>query len=475
MVRNEILNSIDSAADIVNETQMDVANSMLDYYGKVATLLEYYDDDEIVDSMIFTEAADSTGTKEGIGTKIMNAIKTIIESMKNMFLSLIGKSTTGGTTEEAVKSQKEVKAAVKMCKEKASKKRHKSFFESVKKFHNDHPISFLIGTTVATAGAVYGGSKALDAIGKKKAMTNFSKDEQELIKKYFDPQTNSVTIPYELKDIYSVVNTGLDMYDKAYSKFTSDLGMSDNDNEPAPENCSKYFEASDKFDRLRSYLTDIDTHLSQRNFLSGFDGSTTIKGGIKGWNETMKKYKSASADADQCAARIIALGDVMFSAILNIPDKTKQDKHYQEYATLMKHMERHQKAMYDIINMEQNLNSISALLDRFLPRYYAVEEKIDAIKAEIVDALKTAAKLVAIANSNPTDIEREELARLTSRHIEIQNDCNKLESEINSLKFQKNFLDSRVSALRKERDKLKTEMDKLKGSNSGIKNDEKQD
>lgn len=459
MIRTEILSSIDRINEAADTSNMIVVGCILEYYCKASKMLECCDDTSIIDNMVIFQEGETSNTeietKKGIGTKILDAIRHIVEAIKNAFSSLINK-ITGNVEEGAV----QVREAVSACRQKISRKRSEGLFSKMKKFREEHPIILTIGTLAAGTGIAYGGSKAIDAVGKRKAMKDLSDEDKDFIKKHFDPDTNSVTIPYEIRNIYAAVNTGFEMYNNLYNRLVNDLGMV-GDEEPSAAKCDEYFKTPEKFDRVISELNKIETYMSQRNVLSGFNGSTTIPNGIDGWNEMMGNYKSSTSDAEQCYARIVSLDTLLFDAITKISDENRRNKCSDQLLKVSNLMNRHQTAMNDVITIELRLSEIAAVLDSFLPKYYAIEKKIKEVKTEIGECLDAVARLISIATNKPSENEWNRYIELKGRNIKLQRECSELEREVRDLNISKGNIERSIASMNASKSKLLSDINKL--------------
>ena len=469
MINNEILESIDNINNVENDVSLDTSLCILEYYGKMADIIGYCNDSDSFDNIvIFQEAADTTAAKkkEGIGSKIMNAIRQFINAIRNAFASLFGKVSKGASD-----ASNGVKEAINDCKKKASRKRSENLLTKLSNFRKEHPVVFTLGAVAAGGGVLYGGSKALDAGGKAHAMKELSKEDKELISKYFDQDTDTVTIPYELNDIFVVAKTGHEKYKKILDKFMNDLGLV-GDNEPTTEKCDKYFKNSNNFSSLISDIKGIETDMAQKNILSGFSGKTTIPGGLKGWNKTMSKYESIINDSEQCDAIIMSLSDILYDAILKISDDKLRNECANKFMSeITSILQRHTKAMNDITNIQMELMNVTTVLDNFLPKYYAVANKIDTVKSDIVECLEVAAKLVSIALNKPSENEVREISELRKKKYAIEDEYKRIKSDVDSLKLTRGRLVDSVNELTKKKKELDETIAKIKTSSGNDNND----
>lgn len=468
MIREEVINSINDISMAQDEASYDCSICILEYYDKMATILENCDDSTYFDDdAIFQEAADAK--EQSIGGKIINAIRKIVNAISNAFSSFFGK-ITNGASREAV----EVKQAFNECRKKVSRRKATSFFDKLKKFRKEHPVAFTVGAVATTGGVMYGGLKAADYGGKKHAMKNLTKEEQEFISKHFDPDTDSITIPYELGNMYDVAKNGYNKYKVLLDQLFADLRTSSE--EPTPEQCNAYFKTPDKFNKLINDIGDIETYMAERNILSGFSGKTTIGGGVKGWNSTMSKYESIVSDAEQCYATITVLTNVIFNAILKISDHNEQEKYSKIYMEkISKLTQRHSKAMTDIGLISYDMSSMTATLQNFLPKYYAISAKIEEVEKEIAQCLVFAAKLVSIASNKPTENEADELIELTEKRRIAEAKLESVKTEITRLNVNKGKLIDEIGELEKKKKDLDDTISKINNRKTSETEDESKD
>lgn len=469
MIREEVINSINDISMAQNEASYNCSICILEYYDKMTTILENCDDSAYFDdNAIFQEATDVK--EQGAGGKIINAIRKIVNAISNAFSSFFGKITNSVSKEAS-----EVTQAFNECRKKVSKKKVTSFFDKLKKFRKEHPVVFTVGTVVTTGGVMYGGLKAADYGGKKHAMKNLTKEEQEIISKCFDPDTDSVTIPYELGNMYDVATNGYNKYKVLLDQLFADLRTSNE--EPTPEQCNAYFKTPDKFNKLINDIDDIEKYMAERNILSGFSGKTTISGGVKGWNSTMSKYESIVGNAENCNATITMLSNLIFNAILKISDHNNERNKYSNIymEKISKIIQRHSKAMTDIVSISYDISSMSVTLQNFLPKYYAISAKIGEVEKEIAQCLVFAAKLVSIATSKPTANEARQLRELTEKRRIAEGKLDSVKTEITRLNVNKGKLLDEINELEKKKKALDDTMSKINNGKTSETEDESKD
>ena len=452
MNKDMILSYIDDIDSSVIESELNVCSTMLEFYDKTQTLIEYDRNG------VFTEAA---AEKESVGTKVKNVIKRIIAAMNAMFNKIINKvfGTESNSEKDTGKTKfgyddKELKSAALECgRGKASKKNRETFSSKLKSFRKNHPVFLTVAGFMTVAGGVYATGKALDAHGKKTAAKTLNDEGREFIRKHHNPSANSITIPLDVEGIRDTVNSTWRV-----------LGSIENDMDSA---ISKKHMTPEDVRSLFSKINQLEENVNKNG--SDFDiekrSETVISDGAAGWDKRVADIGNifdTALECSLCLNRLISSMDVEPIATTDHPDK----KDWNMSATII--LQRAGKDIDRILGYKSTFDKYNSWVCQFYARYYAIEKEIAALKKDIGDALVVAARVFRELFSDGGAHEYKQLLTryniLTVQYEELVKDA-KL--------YSSSKLDAELEELNKKRISLQEEIKKIEERrNANLSSDE---
>lgn len=131
--------------------------------------------------------------------------------------------------------------------------------------------------------------------------------------------------------------------------------------------------------------------------------------------------------------------------------------------------------MTDIGLISYDMASMTATLQNFLPKYYAISAKIEEVEKEIAQCLVFAAKLVSIASNKPTENEVNEIRELTEKRRIAEAKLESVKTEITRLNVNKGKLIDEIGDLEKKKKDLDNAMSKINNRKTSETEDESKD
>lgn len=444
-----ILASIDNISNVKEYSDINTCITLLEYYSKLDQLSEYGR------SEVFQEADESsTDTKkQSIGGKIKNVCKKIIDAIVNLFNKTIGKlfnkvkDVEQGTTAEISKG-------IEGIKKKVTKKSHKSLLDKMKSFRDKHPIVLTIGTTAALGGAIYGGSKALDAYGKHKAINDLSYGEKTYIENHFNAETEELSVDFNIQMLYNSIDLCYNEYKMIVDTILNDIKFENEETGIVSKDSADNFMKSGKLKNVFNRIYDVDSKITE----SGFRGKTSIKDGAKGWNKFMEKFSNTIGHADEANVYCSEASRLIYS-IISAADPSLQDPSINQ---IYPYINKHANVMREALEVEQSISDYAASFTAFFNSYYAIQQRIAEIKKGILKAMEIAARLVSVALSDPDENARNEITKLRAEENRLNTECRTLKKDVDNLSNKRKYLTKDIEDLEKKKDELREKCKQLK-------------
>lgn len=443
-----ILASIDNISNVKEYSDINTCITLLEYYNKLDQLSEYGR------SEVFQEADESTTDtkKQGIGGKIKNVCKKIIDAIVNLFNKTIGKlfnkvKDVEGTTAEISKG-------IEGIKKKVTKKSHKSLLDKMKSFRDKHPIVLTIGTTAALGGAIYGGSKALDAYGKHKAINDLSYGEKTYIENHFNAETEELSVDFNIQMLYNSIDLCYNEYKMIVDTILNDIKFENEETGIVSKESADNFMKSGKLKNVFNRIYDVDSKITE----SGFRGKTSIKDGAKGWNKFMEKFSNTIGHADEANVYCSEASRLIYS-IISAADPSLQDPSINQ---IYPYINKHANVMREALEVEQSISDYAASFTAFFNSYYAIQQRIAEIKKGILKAMEIAARLVSVALSDPDENARNEITKLRAEESRLNTECRTLKKDVDNLSNKRKYLVKDIEDLEKKKDELREKCKQLK-------------
>lgn len=443
-----ILASIDNISNVKEYSDINTCITLLEYYNKLDQLSEYGR------SEVFQEADESTTDtkKQGIGGKIKNVCKKIIDAIVNLFNKTIGKlfnkvKDVDGTTAEISKG-------IEGIKKKVTKKSHKSLLDKMKSFRDKHPIVLTIGTTAALGGAIYGGSKALDAYGKHKAINDLSYGEKTYIENHFNAETEELSVDFNIQMLYNSIDLCYNEYKMIVDTILNDIKFENEETGIVSKESADNFMKSGKLKNVFNRIYDVDSKITE----SGFRGKTSIKDGAKGWNKFMEKFSNTIGHADEANVYCSEASRLIYS-IISAADPSLQDPSINQ---IYPYINKHANVMREAFEVEQSISDYAASFTAFFNSYYAIQQRIAEIKKGILKAMEIAARLVSVALSDPDENARNEITKLRAEESRLNTECRTLKKDVDNLSNKRKYLVKDIEDLEKKKDELREKCKQLK-------------
>ena len=444
-----ILASIDNISNVKEYSDINTCITLLEYYNKLDQLSEYGR------SEVFQEADESSTTdtkKQGIGGKIKNVCKKIIDAIVNLFNKTIGKlfnkvKDVDGTTAEISKG-------IEGIKKKVTKKSHKSLLDKMKSFRDKHPIVLTIGTTAALGGAIYGGSKALDAYGKHKAINDLSYGEKTYIENHFNAETEELSVDFNIQMLYNSIDLCYNEYKMIVDTILNDIKFENEETGIVSKDSADNFMKSGKLKNVFNRIYDVDSKITE----SGFRGKTSIKDGAKGWNKFMEKFSNTIGHADEANVYCSEASRLIYS-IISAADPSLQDPSINQ---IYPYINKHANVMREALEVEQSISDYAASFTAFFNSYYAIQQRIAEVKKGILKAMEIAARLVSVALSDPDENARNEITKLRAEENRLNTECRTLKKDVDNLSNKRKYLTKDIEELEKKKDELREKCKQLK-------------
>ena len=443
MNKQMILEYIDNIDQSMVESELDVCAAILEYYDKSRLLVDY---DE---NQVFQEAAK---TEQTLGAKVKNVLARIVTAINKMFNKIVNKICGGSSSEGDKSSSKEMRAAASLLGDgKITAKKRDTFKKKNKSFRKEHPVFVTLMAFTATAGAIYAGGKALDAAGKKFAAKDLTEEDRKWISEHFDPSTNSVWIPYNMTSVINSINEGYNVYNNCVNALMHNLGMS-GESEMTKEGADRFIKEK-KYKDVVSSLNRAEEIFNTFGNISGGNEKTVIKNGSDGWKDFINKIDDMFGKVTEMVGDCTIISNLCWDVVTTASDEYANDADYDPLK-IVRYCERQTKDLNRISDIQQELIGIDATVQKYYAKYYAVADKIQAIKEDIGEALVLAGRIFAAASGRISDEEWAKVKQLENTATVLESQINSMEKTINAQKVTKDKYSKEINQLKTERRQL---------------------
>lgn len=381
MYKTDILKSIDDISESIIDSEINVCESMLEAYDKSVTILENYEGDDISSFNVFTESFIMEATQSEIKKEsgIIVVIKKIRDAIAKMIVSILKKLGVKGIDPDNIGN---ISTPEKLDKT----------IKNMEKTTKKHPILTTVTTVVGGSAAIYGGTKGIEALEKHVAWKELDEYEKDLVKTVFVQKTNSFNIPFDVSRITHVMTNT----DKKLKKIHEKLCKVEDSSQELEKFCKTNGIGSIKND-LKGICDFIDENRSM-----SFEDTKTFAPDVDEYNDRVREF----GDAENLAKSISLIAGYIdkkcWNAVNNIGDSNKELKKTvnEDLDNIMKHLVKITKTANYVTEIGIEFDKITNIMNRFLPKYYSVERKVNTIKKDVGTAIKKSLEVASAINNN---------------------------------------------------------------------------
>lgn len=375
-MKNEILNAIDVIDTTSIIAEMDVLEALSNSYEKADMILEYYTGDDVEAFSIFQEAKQDTQKKE---SKFMVIIKRIRDAIAKMVATIFKKMGCSGFDPDMVgvtTTPQKIETEIK----------------KVEKFSKKHPFVTGLSIAVGGTGAVYGTMKGVKHIEKSVALKSLDDSEKEIINKSFDQTTRSFKLPFDVARIIYVS----DECDKRYGAIRKTLykslyGSETSNTQLTQEKVDDFIKSKDGLAHIKKMINDMKYFMAEKETMS-FESRKTYCKDIKEYNRICDDFNNSIGKVNTILVSLTAIGDILWNVQTMAPENMKESVG-KDCEMIYNHLQKSTRVFNGISDIENEYEKITSTLNKFLPKYYAAEQKATAIAENIGKAASYTARV----------------------------------------------------------------------------------